>query len=318
MKFDASIIANVMRDAVDSDQATEILDRPFEYSATVLCKSPRQVQLERRYKDKIVARDFFNKWYSFFGNAVHWYLEEKLRGNPNYIVERRIVRFDKPIGGKEEDLRRVGAKFDAYDIRDKVLYDHKTTTTFIYGKEMKDEWIRQLMINAYFLEKEGYPVERVAINAIYTDWRDSKMKRADFGTYPAAPCSEFTIPAWSMEDREYLYKSLLKGHIEAETTPDNELPYCSTEYVWETPKVYAIYRAGADRAIKLAKSIEEAEAYIQAKKLKGDIRIEERKATRKRCEDYCDAAPFCNQYQDWLKTQPSVISTSEESELDED
>ena len=71
MKFDESIVANVMKDVVNADQAPTILDRPFEYSATVLCKSPRQVQLERRYKDKIASREFQNKWYSFFGNAVH-------------------------------------------------------------------------------------------------------------------------------------------------------------------------------------------------------------------------------------------------------
>lgn len=55
-----------------------------------------------------------------------------------------------------------------------TLYDHKTTTTWVHGKEMKDEWVQQLNLNAYFLEKEGYPVDDVAINAIYVDWRKAK------------------------------------------------------------------------------------------------------------------------------------------------
>lgn len=305
MNPDIRVVPNIMQDVIkiDANQDDMTLARPFEYSATVLCKSPRQVQLERRHRHELPKETFFDNWYSFFGTAIHDYIEKELTNNPRYLVERRIVRYDKPINGTEDQYRRVGAKFDAYDKVTKTLYDHKTTTTFIHGSEMKPEWVKQLMINAYFLEMEGYPVEKCAINAIYCDWRDSRLQYANEGDYPAAPCCEFSCQAWSMEDREHLYKSLLKEHIEAENVPDDQLPYCDKEYCWESPSVWAVYRPNATKALRLASSKEEAEDYVKYKKLSGDILIRQRPATRRRCEKYCRVKGFCNQYQKWLKEQ---------------
>lgn len=295
--------------AKESRRESETIDRPFEYSATVLCKTPRQVQLERRHKSELPENTFFNSWYSFFGDAIHNRIEQYLRDNPRYLVERRIIRFDKPVGGTEDQYRRVGAKFDAYDKETKTLIDHKTTTTFIHGSEMKPEWIKQLMINAYFLEKEGYPVEKCVINAIYCDWRDSRLTYAKDGEYPAAPCQEFSCKAWSLSDRERLYKNLLASHIEAENLPDDQLPYCDSEYCWESKPVWAVYRPNAQKALRLCASEQEAKSYIEWKGLTGDIRIQERPATRRRCEKYCICNAFCNQYQNWLKEQEAKKQT---------
>ncbi len=304
---DSSVIPQVIKDAILTQRHGEALSRAFEYSATVLCKSPRQAQLEIRHRHEFETPEIFNLWYSFAGDAFHEYIEKRLKGNDRYLVEKRIINFDKPIGGTEDQLRRVGAKFDAYDKETKTLYDHKTTTTYIYGKEMKLEWVQQLMINAYFLEKEGFPVEKVSINAIYVDWRDQKYRYSKDDSYPCAPCTSFDMEAWSMKDREYLYKDLLKQHIEAESLTDDDLPYCSGDYCWETPGKVAVYKEGAAKAIRLVDTYEQALDYIKWKGLKG-VQIERRKATRKRCEQYCQCAPFCNQYQEWLQshkeTQP--------------
>lgn len=310
-KYDESKIPQCIKDALRTEVRSEEGMRPFEYSATVLCKSPRQVQLEVRHKHEIEVPEIINLWYSFAGSAMHQYLENNLRNNPRYLVERRIIRFDKPLGGKEEDYRRVGAKFDAYDKETKTLYDHKTTTTFIYGKEMKPEWVKQLMINAYFLEKEGYPVDKVAINAIYMDWRDAKLKYSKDDSYPPAPSTAFEMDAWSMEDREYLYKSLLKEHIDAEKLPDEELPFCSKDYCWESPAKFAVYKPGAAKAMRLTDTYQDALDYIKWKGISG-LEIEERPSTRKRCQDYCTVNKFCNQYQDWLKKQAKLGTDSKE------
>lgn len=315
MKPDISVVPKIMTDvvAIDAKRDDMTLARPFEYSATVLCKSPRQVQLERRHKDEISQGDFFDNWYAFFGNAVHEYMEKKLNNIDKYIVERRLIRFDKPVGGTEKDYRRVGAKFDAYDKESRTLYDHKTITTYMHGKEMKDEWIHQLMINAYFLEKEGYPVDKCVINAIYCDWRDTRLSYAKPGDYPLAPCASFAVDAWPLKDREGLYLQRLKEHIDAEKMPDDYLPYCDKEYCWESDAVFAVFRPNAQRALRLCKSEKECKDYIDYKKLTGDVRIQERPATRRRCENYCRVAPFCNQYQDWLK-EHSVDTTEEPSD----
>lgn len=313
-QYKEEVIPDIIKDAMQVDARGEEGDRMFEYSATRLCKTPRELQLTRRHASEIKTPELINIWYTFAGHAMHDFLENRLKNNPRYLVEKRIIRFDKPIGGTEDQYRRVGAKFDAYDKQTKTLSDHKTTTTYIFGKEMKEEWIKQLMINAYFLEKEGYPVDKVAINAIYMDWRDAKLKYAKEGEYPPAPCTTFEMPCWSMEDREFLYKSILKEHIEAETVPDDQLPYCSKEYCWESGGCFAVYRPGAAKAIKLCSTEEEARNYIKYKNLSGDVRIEERPATRRRCKDYCQAAPFCNQYKEWCKANGlEYIGTGDKS-----
>ena len=141
-----------------------------DYSATSLIDSPRYVQLYKRHKHEIVE-DLMDQWYVWRGNAVHHEMESALSKNPRYLVERKVTRFDKPDGSDESAYRRVVAKFDLYDKETQTLSDWKTCSAYMHGSTGKKEWIDQLNINAYFLEKEGYPVKDVAINAIYMDWR---------------------------------------------------------------------------------------------------------------------------------------------------
>lgn len=289
---DNSLIPAPIADAIwATEQHKE--KRPFDYSVTLLIKSPREVQLEKRYAEQIAQEPFapINNWYSFVGDAFHNYIETGLRNYPKYEVERRLIRTDLN--------REVGSRFDCYDKETRTLYDHKTTTTFIHGKEMKDEWVKQLMLNAFFLEEAGYPVDKVSICVIYVDWRDSKLALAKEDGYPLAPAVEFTMPAWPQEERKQLYYDLLQSHIEQEATPTNNLPACSKDYCWERDAKVAVYKPGADKAIRLLDTYEDALKYIEWKKIVG-ANIQTRPASRQKCEKYCRVAKYCNQYQEWL------------------
>lgn len=268
-----------------------------DYSATTLIQSPRQVQLFKRHKDEIVE-DSVDLWARFRGNAIHRELEASLGTNPRYIVERKILRFDKPDGGDDSTWRRVAAKLDAYDKETQTLSDHKTTTTYIHGKEAKPEWIEQLNLNAYFLEKEGYPVKDVAINAIYMDWRPQSGRYKD-DDYPRTPFGEFKFKAWPLHKREQFYKERLAKHVEAESLSDELLPLCTADECWETPEKFAVYKVGANKATRLLSTREEAEAYIRYKRLGNEYAIEHRPGERTRCEKYCPVKNFCNQYKAW-------------------
>ena len=284
-------------DALAVDRSSE-LSRAFDYSATVLCQSPRQVQLERRHPDQKKKDSLIENWYPFIGNAIHEYLETSLKDNPDYLVEKRIVRFDKPDCLGQEYFRRVGAKFDCYHKPSKTLSDHKTTTTFIHGKEMKDEWFTQLVVNAYFLMEEGYEVDWLAVNAIYVDWRDARVKYNASGDYPVVPVGEFKIPCPSKEEAREHYLACLERHILAEEIPDDLLPLCSDDYCWEKPAKFAVYKPGAAKATKLCNTRKECLDYMRDKNLVG-YDIEERKASRLRCEKYCNVSSVCLQYKNW-------------------
>ncbi len=91
---------------------------------------------------------------------------------------------------------------------------------------------------------------------------------------------------------------------------DDLLPFCEKDYCWETPAVFAVYRPNATKALKLCSSKREANDYIKFKNLTGDIRIQERPTTRRRCEKYCKVSQFCNQYKEWLaKNSPQKEET---------
>lgn len=268
-----------------------------DYSATSLIDPPRLVQLRKRHK-KEVSSDLLDLWYVWRGNCVHKEIEHVLKSNPKYLVERKCTSFEKPEGYPEDKYRRVVAKFDAYDKDTKTLYDHKTASSFIYGSEGKKEWLDQLTINAYFLEKEGYPVEKLAINCVFMDWREQTgAYKSDPDKYPPTPFHTFTFPCPSKAEQERFFKERLKLHVDAESLSDNDLPLCTDLERWSKGEKWAVYKLGSTRATKLCDTKDEAQAYILANKLSLQYKIEHRPATCVRCEKFCDMRDFCNQYQ---------------------
>lgn len=266
-----------------------------DYSATSLINPPRLVQLKKRHADKITM-DYKDSWLMWLGNAVHSRLERGLKLNPRYLVEEKITRHDLD--------RRVVCIFDAYDTETKTLYDHKTTTTFIHGGEAKEDWMKQLNINAHFLEMEGYPVERASINAVYVDWRPSIAKFKPADAYPQLPHAEVPCLLLPPEERKKFYLSRLQKHIDAEKLKDDELPACTSEEMWEKPSTYAVKQKNVYIAKRVLGTEAEAIQWMDENKDRfKNLYIEERPAVRTRCEQYCDAAPYCNQYKEWKAAQ---------------
>ena len=266
-----------------------------DYSATSLINPPQQVQLTKRNADKI-KRDAKDMWAMWLGNAVHYAIEKKLK--PNYktwLVEQKITRHDKD--------RRVVAIFDAYNRKSNTIYDHKTTTTYIHGGEAKEEWAKQLNINAYFLEAEGHKVDAAKINAIYKDWSEGQLKFKGKDKYPTIPHAEVAVPLLPQKEREKFYLSRLQKHIDAETLKDTELPACTKEEMWESASLYKAKLPGVYTSKRNLPTKEEAEKWIEENqhRFSKKLYIEHTPGTRTRCEKYCDAAPYCQQYQKYLK-----------------
>ncbi len=268
----------------------------FDYSATRLIASPRQVQLQLRHAEE--DTDIMDIFYTFIGNSVHDQMEKGLKNNDRFLVENRIIREEQVGGG----TRTVSGKPDLYDKELCKLYDYKTSTTWIHGKEAKKEWEEQLNIYAFMLEEQGYPIKEASIIVFYKDWRERASKYKDDDAYPATPVAEFPVKLLPQEERRKFYYTKLMEHVAEESTPDDNLPLCKEEDMWEKPAKFAVYKPGADRAMRLCDSREDAERYIQWKKATG-VQIEHRPGERTRCKDYCSAAPYCNQYQEYLKKQ---------------
>jgi hypothetical protein len=264
-----------------------------EFSITQLIKPPRILQLERRHASEI-QRDAADMWNSFIGQCVHGGVYKKIKDNENYIVEKRL---EIDINGVT-----VGGTPDLYDKNTCTLFDHKTMQTSAFGLEAKPEYEAQLNIYGYMLEGQGNPVHNLMINAIYLDWRKSALRFADQDKYPATPTKLVPVRKWSAEEVEQYLEARVSLHKDAEKLSDEELPTCTPEETWETPSKWVAYRPGGLRALKVEDRIEDLESWLKWKKIPmKDVLISQRPGTCRRCEMYCGAAPFCNQYRGWLE-----------------
>jgi len=264
---------------------------PYKYtgniSVTQLIKSPRQRWLEIRHSDEIEV-DVVDRLWSLLGQAVHYILEKAVDKHSEQIAEERV---SATLGGwtvsGQADLWTAPAK----------LEDYKVTSVWSYILGGKIEWEQQLNMLAYLYRSIGFPVEQAQIVAIFRDW--SRKKAEVNREYPSTPVKIIPVKLWSNEEVEEYMLERIKVHKEAESVPDDELPFCTEHEKWQKPNTWAVMKNKNKRATRVFESKEEAENYIadiQPRDPKNKYHIVFRPGEPTRCLHYCPARPFCNQY----------------------
>ena len=259
-------------------------------SVTGLLNSPRIVQLREKY-DHLIEQDVTELIPSLWGTAMHYILEQGKV--PGHIVEERIFA--------ELDGWSVSGAIDLQIESDKgiEINDYKNVGSWAVMNEKK-EWEEQLNCYAWLVEYvKKAPVHKLAIIAIVRDWnkREAQTKEG----YPEARAVVIPIKLWTMEQRELFIRSKIHIHSEAKFATDatEVLQYCTAEEMWERPTVYAVKKDGNQRAKSLHDVLEDAEEEV--KKLGKGYVLETRKGRRVRCEEYCQVAPYCDQYKAYLE-----------------
>jgi len=269
-------------------------------SATEIINSPRIVQLKKKHWDDI-EQDASEMVWSLFGSAVHNILEHGK--DKNHIVEERLHL--------EYEGWHISGAIDLQELEPNgtmTVSDYKVTGAWAVMNE-KDDWHRQLNIYGWLVEKvKKVPVGKLQIIAIIRDWsaRDATTKEG----YPQSPVATIDIPLWSFEEREAFMTKRIYEHGTAlfEMETDGDLPDCTAEEMWEKKTSYALKKDGNVRAKSVHETQEAAEEALvkalgTAKKNEG-FSIEIRQGERTRCKGYCQVAPFCNQYQNYMKEMP--------------
>ena len=256
-------------------------------SATELINSPKIVQLKRMYWDEL-EEDASSMVWSLFGSAVHNILEHGKADN--HIVEERVH--------VTHDGWNISGAVDLQEVYEDgiVINDYKTTTAWAVQND-KPEWEEQLNIYAWLLQKaKNKPVKGLRIVAIVRDWSSREASTKE--SYPQAPIVILDQTLWPFERAELFIDEKLKLHGEAyfESETDGDLPDCTPEEMWEKPTRYAVMKPGNVRAKSVHDTREEAEH--QLNQLKGYV-LEIREGERTRCENYCQVAPFCKQFQQY-------------------
>jgi hypothetical protein len=260
-----------------------------EISVTEILSPPQLVLLRRQHQEDI-EQDAADMVWSLFGSAVHNILEHG-KDDHHIVEERLFTTFEGWSISGAIDLQEM--------IDGKVLIaDYKVTSAWTVQQE-KQEWIDQLNLYAWLVERvKGEKVAGLQIIGIVRDWSRREAVLKD--TYPQAPIVTLDIPLWSQEDREAFVKQRLSMHNEANFAAVSGLmPQCTSEEMWEKKTTYAVMKEGGKRAKKVFEIKEDAAVF--AGQQKDSHYIETREGGRTRCESFCQASPFCKQYQTYLK-----------------
>ena len=243
--------------------------------------------------NSLLVTDVADRIWSLYGQIVHGILERADLGDDQVISERRL--FIKRHGWN------LSGQFDRLILAGKTtLQDYKFTSVYA-AKEVKPEYEAQGNLYKLMLEEHGYPVEKVEIICVLRDW--SKVQARTRGEdYPQKPVVVLDVPIWPKEKTEAYITDRLMVHGNAQTN----LPTCSPQETWQTDSVWKVKKKGNKTAAKghahheTEDSAHEGAAVLKRFTGKEHI-VEFHQGEAKRCIDYCEAAPFCDQYKATIK-----------------
>ena len=274
-----------------------ILNDPYskeergDISVTELIGPPQARILKKKFDDKII-RDVADDAWMVLGKGCHSVLEEaKVK---SAIKEKRL--FAEVNGWK------TSGKFDHFALMpDGTLDDFKVTSVFAVKKGVKIEWEQQLNLLCFLCVANDHPpIKALRIIAFLRDW-NSFMKLRD-KNYPEMNIFVGDVKLWSFTEQEAYMAERVKVHQEAEK---GNIPECTPEERWASHRTFKVIRGenknpspGGVFTDEFHKDPrKEAQDFIDDHKFGPEMRIEESPREFKRCEKYCDASPFCKQFQ---------------------
>lgn len=257
-----------------------------DISVTKLIDSPQVVHLAKKHHDKIVT-DVSERVWTLLGQAVHTILERAGLRQEGMVAEQRLFA---EVGGWT-----LSGQFDVLDLEREALHDYKVTTVF--KAKGNDAWTRQLNVLRWLAVKNGHVVNTLEIVAIFRDWRKSEaLKNPE---YPQAAIQTIPIPVWDLEETEDYIVERVAMHQAAQR---GEPAPCSDEDRWYSGTTYALVKPGQKRAQRLL-SVPPAPDEVP-----DGMEVQRRPGEYRRCQLYCDASPFCAQ---WQETQAQMEAVDE-------
>ncbi len=144
-------------------------------------------------------------------------------------------------------------------------------------------------------------MERLTIAAILRDHQKSRARDED---YPPIPFIEQQVRVWSPEQAEEALAQRVRLHQMAR---QGEFPPCTPSERWAKPDVWAVRKKGNVRALPGGLHESEEAALAFAADSQHETEIEFRRGESVRCQDYCLAAPWCEQWAALRDEQPDPL-----------
>ena len=254
-----------------------------QYSVTELMSPPKIRRMREQYDEEMEV-DATKLIASQLGTFMHARLEKK--SVDGYTNEERIFHSIDGI--------TISGAVDLQEHTEEgiVIIDYKFVKAWSVMKS-KDDWVTQLNIYKWLVETvKKQKVCGLKICAIIKDYTAHSTQE----NYPEAEAVMIDIPMWDSVTTETYVRKRLEMHRAAKQAQEfgEDLEPCTDEDRWMSETIYAVKREGRKTAIRVFKTIEEANEL--AEKEKGYV--EERKGEPRRCiGDFCGVSKWCKQYQ---------------------
>ena len=278
--FPTAIVNAVKNDPYDSGDC--------DISVTRLIKPPQQVSLTAKHSHELPDEDVSDRIWSLLGQASHTILERA--AGEDAVVEQRWFA--------ECDGWTISGQIDL--LENHSLDDFKVTSVWAVKDALahgKPEWEAQLNVLKWLYDgqpsvEDDDSIDELRIIAICRDWRRNEALRYD--DYPKQS-EVISVPMWTDAERQAFVEKKVSEHKAARE--GNSRPCTDTER-WRRDTKYAIMKKGRKSAVRVLDSMSDAEKYIETENPKGEITIDIRKGEFVMCNEFCSAAPFCQQHQD--------------------
>ena len=99
---------------------------------------------------------------------------------------------------------------------------------------------------------------------------------------------------WPVEEAAAFIRDRVTAHQRAR---EGHLPDCTPDERWLRDEKFAVNKEGRKRAVRGFDSQQEAETFITALADADKHSVEHRPGLNTRCEQFCDVAEFCLQFQ---------------------
>jgi len=297
----------LMHDDYDYDSRTNVI------SATSLLKPTRALVLKTQHSDLDKEVDIMSLVPSRMGSAIHAIAEQAWtdRGNVakalkalgiSKLGDVTIINPDKPVKDNEIPIyveQRhetavgdyvISGKYDL--VIDGTLSDYKSTSvwTYIYDSNAL-KYTQQGSIYKW-LAPDRITDNKVSIQFIFTDWSAAQAKRDP--KYPQTRVITRDYPLWSIEKTESYINSKLDDITRLLGKPQEELPECGPEDLWESQTKYKYYKnpSKMSRATKNYDDMSEASMRLAAD---GNIGVIETVRGEVKACRYCEVVGVCAQ-----------------------
>lgn len=259
-----------------------------DISVTGLIGPARKRRLEMDHADELTT-DVADRIWSLYGQIVHAILERADLKDDQIIAERRlfIQRHGWTLSGQ----------FDRVVLHSGILQDYKFTSVFAVKDGVKPEYEAQGNIYRLMLKEHGYDISGIQVIGILRDWSKTRA-RTEGGNYPQHPVVVLDSPVWDYAKTEAYITERLTAHGNAQSV----LPECTDDERWASNQRYKVVKKGNKTALKGHANFNTEGLAVEAiDLLKQDnptvsYNIVFVPGEAKRCQDYCEAAPFCSQF----------------------